>query len=67
MEYRMRERNVSFKITVVYARCSSPERLKLREELEEIAMTTQVSWLVGGDFNTIMDESKKPGGFPVTQ
>lgn len=29
MEYKMRERNDNFKITVLYTRCSSLDRLKL--------------------------------------
>lgn len=35
--------------------------------MEEIANNTHVPWLVGGDFNVIMEESKKLGGLPITQ
>ncbi|KAH0642755.1 hypothetical protein KY289_033729 [Solanum tuberosum] len=46
---------------------SALERLELWEQLEEIAENSTISWLVGGDFNTIMDEDEKLGGLPVTQ
>ncbi|KAH0713632.1 hypothetical protein KY289_009591 [Solanum tuberosum] len=56
-----------FKITAMYARCSALDRLELWEDLELMANNTDCPWLVGGDFNTIMDESEKLGGLPVTQ
>ncbi|KAK6773704.1 hypothetical protein RDI58_028942 [Solanum bulbocastanum] len=55
------------KITAVYARCSALERLELWEDLEDIANNTICPWIVGGDFNTIIHESEKLGGLPVTQ
>ncbi|KAH0637781.1 hypothetical protein KY285_037453 [Solanum tuberosum] len=55
------------RITAVYARRSALERLELWEKLEEIAGNSTIPWLVGGDFNTMMDESEKLGGLPVTQ
>ncbi|WMV59326.1 hypothetical protein MTR67_052711 [Solanum verrucosum] len=43
------------------------ERLELWEDLENIADQSNNPWLVGGDFNTIVDESEKSGGLPVSQ
>ncbi|KAH0673958.1 hypothetical protein KY290_013890 [Solanum tuberosum] len=47
-------------------RCSVLERLELWENLEAMA-GQNYPWLVGGDFNTIVDETEKLGGLPVTQ
>lgn len=56
-----------FKIIVLYARFSHLERLELWEDLENIASNTHIPCLVGGDFNVIINESKKLRGLPVTQ
>lgn len=34
--------------------------------MENVADQNNSSWLVGGDFNTIVDEAEKLGGSPVT-
>lgn len=39
-------------MTTVYARRSALERLELCEDLENIEVQTNTSWLVGGDLNT---------------
>lgn len=54
-------------ITVVYARCSAIERLKLWDDIECVSKKTSIPWLVGGDFNVIFDDSEKLGGLPITQ
>ncbi|KAH0761375.1 hypothetical protein KY290_017448 [Solanum tuberosum] len=54
-------------ITTVYARCTTLDRLELWEDLEEQSCNANAPWLVGGDFNVIMDSSEKLGGIPVTQ
>ncbi|KAH0712322.1 hypothetical protein KY289_008281 [Solanum tuberosum] len=54
-------------ISAVYARCTSLERLELWEDLEDIAANVDVPWIVGGDFNVILEETEKLGGLPVTQ
>jgi len=41
--------------------------MELWEDLEEVACNTDFPWMVGGDFNTITDESEKLGGLPVSQ
>lgn len=46
-----------FLITSVYARCSALERLELLEELETID-SDNIPWLVGGDFNVILNEEE---------
>lgn len=65
MNFKIRETQKRFAVTAVYARCSAIERLELWEDLK--CMTYQsCPWLVEGDFNTIMDDSKKLGGLSVT-
>lgn len=54
-------------IIVVYARCSAIEILELWEELEWMAEGLHIPWIVGGDFNVILNDSKKLGGLLVTQ
>ncbi|KAH0720014.1 hypothetical protein KY284_005044 [Solanum tuberosum] len=67
IRFKKRGSNDYFRNTVVYARCSALERLELWEQLEEIAENSTIPWLVGGNFNTIIDEAEKLGGLPVTQ
>ncbi|KAH0716859.1 hypothetical protein KY290_013428 [Solanum tuberosum] len=67
ISFKHRNNNAQVKITSVYARCSSLERLELWDDLEEVAYCTNCPWLVGGDFNTITDESEKLGGLHVSQ
>ncbi|KAH0636013.1 hypothetical protein KY285_035714 [Solanum tuberosum] len=51
----------------VYARCSAIERLELWEDLDFVANANQiVPWMVGGDFNTIVDGTEKLWGLPVS-
>lgn len=52
-------------ISAVYARCDALDRLELQENLESIAEENQMSWLVGGDFNVILNNEEKQGGSRV--
>ncbi|KAG5615618.1 hypothetical protein H5410_015442 [Solanum commersonii] len=54
-------------ITAVYARCSDLERLELWEDIRWIADACSVPWVVGGDFNVVLNDSEKLGGLPVCQ
>jgi len=54
-------------ISAVYVRYSSLERLLIWEDLEDIEESVDVPWIVGGDFNVILEEIEKLGGLPVTQ
>ncbi|KAH0760993.1 hypothetical protein KY290_017066 [Solanum tuberosum] len=67
IRFQLRGRDECFRVTVVYARCSALERLELWEDLENIANQSNSPWMVGGDFNTVVDESEKSGGLPVSQ
>lgn len=50
---------------LVYAECSAAERLLLWEGLYELGQNMNFPWIVGGDFNVIMDTEEKIGGLPV--
>jgi len=67
VNFKKRGTNDIFSVTGVYARFSALERLELLQSLEDIAGSMQKPWLVGGDFNTIRNDSEKLGGLPVTQ
>ncbi|KAG5575878.1 hypothetical protein H5410_056012 [Solanum commersonii] len=54
-------------ITTVYARCDALERLELWKELELVAEDNTLPWLVGGDFNVILNDEEKQGGMDFTQ
>jgi len=56
-----------FLISVVYARCNALERLELWEKLDSIIDRDRWPWIVGGDFNVILNEEEKLGGLPFTQ
>ncbi|KAG5591653.1 hypothetical protein H5410_042167 [Solanum commersonii] len=66
INFRLRGTQDIFVVTVVYARCNALERLELWENLETMA-GQNYPWLIGGDFNTTVDETEKLGGLPVTQ
>ncbi|KAH0644091.1 hypothetical protein KY289_035065 [Solanum tuberosum] len=54
-------------VSTVYAKCSNEERIDLWEELEHIAEDSNMTWVIGGDFNVILREEKTMGGLAVTQ
>ncbi|XP_060178061.1 uncharacterized protein LOC132607994 [Lycium barbarum] len=53
-------------VTLVYAKCDRIERRELWESLYHLGSDLTLPWLVGGDFNVIIDEEEKYGGLPVT-
>ncbi|XP_060211890.1 uncharacterized protein LOC132639465 [Lycium barbarum] len=59
------EWNKSLMVTMVYAKCDHLERISLWDSLYSLADQMELPWLVGGDFNVIMNEDEKIGGLPV--
>ncbi|XP_060211916.1 uncharacterized protein LOC132639487 [Lycium barbarum] len=49
----------------VYAKCSASERIELWEDFYHLSNTLSCSWLVGGDFNVVLNDEEKIGGNPV--
>ncbi|XP_060210670.1 uncharacterized protein LOC132637628 [Lycium barbarum] len=50
--------------TLVYAKCSASERIELWEDIYHLSNTLSCSWLVGGDFNVVLNDEEKIGGNP---
>lgn len=55
-----------FVISSIYARCTAVERLELWDELESTDALGW-PWLVGADFNIILNEDEKLGGLQFLQ
>ncbi|KAK4732871.1 hypothetical protein R3W88_025859 [Solanum pinnatisectum] len=55
----------NFYATIVYAKCDSNLRLNLWEELYSISIGMDRLWLIGGDFNVVLDGEEKIGGVLV--
>ena len=59
--------NKSVIISSVYARCNATERLELWDDLESLVDREQCPWIIGGDFNVILNEEEKLGGLQFTR
>ncbi|XP_060182357.1 uncharacterized protein LOC132612025 [Lycium barbarum] len=58
--------NKSLMVTMVYAKCDYLERISLWDSLYSLTDQMELPWLVGGDFNVIMNEDEKIGSLPVS-
>nr|XP_016481434.1 PREDICTED: uncharacterized protein LOC107802438 [Nicotiana tabacum] len=52
-------------MTFVYVKCPSLDRLELWDNLYYLASDMELPWVVGGDFNVVLNEEEKIGGLPV--
>ncbi|XP_060177821.1 uncharacterized protein LOC132607756 [Lycium barbarum] len=52
-------------VTLVYEKCDALERLSLWDIMYCLADGMTTPWLIGGDFNVILNEEEKIGGLPV--
>ena len=50
--------DTSFLVTAVYAKSTRSERQALWGELNTLAQQIYLPWIVGGDFNSILDLSE---------
>jgi len=57
----------NFLISVIYARCNAIDRLELWDELGNFVDMDRCPWIIGGDFNVILNEEEKLGGLQFTQ
>lgn len=51
--------------TVVYAKCTTHEKLSLWNDLYSLSQEFSLPWMVGGYFNVILWDEEKIGGLPV--
>ncbi|XP_060216608.1 uncharacterized protein LOC132644074 [Lycium barbarum] len=65
VKLKFQDFNKDMVVTMVYAKCSEVERLQLWDSLYLLTSNMTSPWLVGGDFNVIMNEEEKIGGLPV--
>lgn len=66
IKFTDRDSQMDFFIIAVYARCSTLERLKLWDSMESMAGEITKPWMIGGDFNVILNGEEKLGDLPVT-
>ncbi|KAG5619892.1 hypothetical protein H5410_005110 [Solanum commersonii] len=52
-------------VTIVYAKCDRNQRLELWEEISHIAKGQDHPWIVGGDFNMVLNKKEEIGGLLV--
>ncbi|XP_059315388.1 uncharacterized protein LOC132065996 [Lycium ferocissimum] len=65
VKLKFQEWNRDMVVTMVYAKCSKVERLQLWDSLYFLSGNMTSPWLIGGDFNVILNEEEKIGGLPV--
>ncbi|XP_059302254.1 uncharacterized protein LOC132054225 [Lycium ferocissimum] len=51
--------------TLVYAKCNEVERLQLWDSIYSVANSMSLPWMIGGDFNVVLNDEEKIGGIPV--
>lgn len=52
-------------VTMVYAKCNATTRLRLWDDIYAISNNMTDPWIIGGDFNVIINEEEKIGGLPI--
>ncbi|XP_060202609.1 uncharacterized protein LOC132631026 [Lycium barbarum] len=61
----LQEHNRYLITTLAYGKCDEVERMPLWDSIYQLAGSFDMHWLVGGDFNVVMNEEEKIGGVPV--
>ncbi|XP_060190498.1 uncharacterized protein LOC132619683 [Lycium barbarum] len=51
-------------ITTIYAKCTKADRKELWASLEDLNKIIKGPWIIGGDFNVILQPEEKLGGLP---
>lgn len=58
--------DIKFSVTIVYAKGDKELRMDLWDSLYSISCGMTTPWIVGGDFNAVLNGEEKIGGIPVT-
>ncbi|XP_047264042.1 uncharacterized protein LOC124896540 [Capsicum annuum] len=58
--------NTSFLVPSVFAKCNREQRLTLWEDILALSNELNTPWIVGGDFNVVLNGEEKIGGLPVS-
>ncbi|XP_060216553.1 uncharacterized protein LOC132644029 [Lycium barbarum] len=61
----MKEHNRHMISTLVYAKCDAFERLQLWDSIYHLSANIDIPWMVGGDFNVVLNKEEKIGGTPI--
>lgn len=51
--------------TIVYAKCDVIDKLDFPNDIYSLSDSMRLPWLLGGDFNVILDEDEKIRGLPI--
>ncbi|XP_059313895.1 uncharacterized protein LOC132064801 [Lycium ferocissimum] len=57
--------NKAMVVSMVYAKSDEGERLQLWDDMYGLSSNMAFPWLIGSDFNVILNEEEKIGGLPV--
>lgn len=58
--------DLQFVLTIVYAKYDRNQILELWDDIFSVANRISGPWIMGGDFNTIINESIKIWGLPIS-
>ncbi|XP_059310998.1 uncharacterized protein LOC132062440 [Lycium ferocissimum] len=61
----LQEHNKHMITTLVYAKYDDHERLQLWDSIYHLSAIIDIPWMVGGDFNVVLNEEDKIGGTPI--
>ncbi|XP_060190703.1 uncharacterized protein LOC132619963 [Lycium barbarum] len=51
--------------TLVYAKCDEAERVELWDNMYHLYNTITEAWMIGDDFNVVLNDEKNIGGIPI--
>lgn len=57
--------NKDFFVTLVYAKCDGVQRRALWEDIYQLHNSMSLPWIIGGDFNVVLNAEEKLGGLVV--
>jgi len=57
--------NKDFFVTLVYAKCDGVQRRALWEDIYQLHNSMGLLWIIGGDFNVVLNAEEKLGGLVV--